>query len=303
MQTKTFNYILPIGMSPEAVIKCKPELEYALGGKCEFEIKGRVVTIRLFKGSLPEKVNFKLPDLEEYKLGIPIGYSYEGLRILDMDNDSHCFMLVGGNPGTGKSNFLNQVIYTIIQSYTPAEVLLVLIDLKLGAEFSEWENYEHVWHTAYDPETRKLEHVIQEVNKRVRSRMKEFNKAGVRKIEKYNALPDVEPMPYIFMIIDEFAELHDKAGDDAEKTIKSLFQLGRAAGLRAIVATQRPTVDNISGSIKALCTDRLCFKVADALNSRVILDKEGAEDIPDVPGRAIFLSGAKFREIQTMFYE
>ena len=81
------------------------------------------------------------------------------------------------------------------------------------------------------------------------------------------------------------------------------MQIGRAAGLRAVLATQRPTSDNISGSVKALCTDRICFKVAGDINSRVILDEGGAEKLPDYPGRAIFLTGAKFQELQVMHYQ
>ena len=295
-------YYLPDGMAPKQIEKILPELEYSLNAKVKMTVKGKAVILMVNKAKLLDSYPF-IPGSYSEGLIVPIGYTYEGLITLDMSSDSHCNLLVGGNPGTGKSTLINGIISSIIQNYTPEQVKLVLFDLKQGPELGEWENYPHVWHTVFDPMTKKLDHVLQEIEKRVRSRMRTFKKVGVKKIAKYNELPDVEPMPYILLIIDEFAELHDKAGDESEQRIKSLLQIGRAAGLRAILATQRPTVDNISGSIKALCTDRICFRVADALNSRVILDRDGGEQLPDIPGRCIFLTGADFHEVQTMFYE
>lgn len=296
---KKFSYLLPTGLSIKDIEKVKDKIEYALNGKVEIEQRGKIVDIIVYRGQIPQKINFKLPEKDGFKLGIPIGYTFENqFLMMDMSSDSHCYLLVGGNPGTGKSNFLNQAIKTIVSNYTPEEVILVLIDLKLGVEFTEWEDYPHVWARAYDPETGEIIGVVKKVSKEVRRRLNIFRDTRVRKISEYHAKG--YSMPYIFMVIDEYAEI--KNDKDIERRIKSLLQIGRASGLRAILATQRPTSDNISGSVKALCTDRICFKVADALNSRVILDTDGAESLPDYPGRAIFLTGAKFYEVQVMKY-
>jgi DNA segregation ATPase FtsK/SpoIIIE-like protein len=296
-----YVYYLPDGMTPKAIEKVLPELEYSLQAKVKMTVKGKAVILTISDSKL---LDFYPMVNHEFRQGltIPIGYSHEGLVTLDFASDSHNFLLIGGNPGTGKSNFINGMINALTNNYTPDQVQLVLFDLKLGVELGEWENLPHVWHTVYDPMNRKLEHVLQEIEKKIRSRMKKFKAAGVRKITQYNALPDVESLPFILLVVDEFGELHDKAGDEQEKRIKSILQLGRAAGVKACLATQRPTVDNISGSIKALSTDRICFRVADELNSRVILDRPGGESLPDVPGRCIFLTGAEFLEVQTMLY-
>lgn len=259
---------------------------------------GIIGSAYLFKqGSLPARIPFKLPDAQK-GLTIPIGYTVEGLRTLNMANDSHCYMLVGGNPGTGKSNFLNQVIYSLAQNYDSDQVRFILVDLKLGVEFYAFEGLPQTWLTAYDPDGPELYDTIKILQREIRKRMEIMRQVGVRKMSEYRALG--RKMPYLFMVIDEYAEI--KNNDKIESMLKSLLQIGRAAGLRAILATQRPTTDNISGSVKALCTDRICFKVASQINSRVVLDVPGAEELPNIPGRAIFLTGANFHTIQTMLY-
>lgn len=297
----SFAYVLPDGLSPQAIEKIKPELEYALQGHVDIQTRGRKVLISVHKNQLPPKINYHpLPEAIENGLSIPIGYTFTGPLALNMASDSHCYMLVGGNPGTGKSNFLNQVIQSLISTYTPGQVKLILIDLKLGVEFSQYERQSHTWLTAYDPSHTELQFALEDLELEIRRRMKLFQLAGVRKIGQYHDLG--YELPYLMLVIDEYAELH-ASGKEAEAKVKSLLQIGRAAGLRAILATQRPTTDNISGSVKALCTDRLCFQVAGELNSRVILDEPGAERLPDIPGRGIFLTGARFQEVQVMAFE
>lgn len=306
MQGKVFdfNYILPIGMSPEEIEKCKPELEYALGGTCDFETRGRVVTIRLFKGELPRKVKYERPLVNLNKLEVPIGFGVEGKLItLDMSNDSHAYLLVGGNPGTGKSVFLNGCIDCLSQ-YSPEYVRFITIDMKLGVELGEWEDLPHAWLHAYDPTKPELKHTLTMILAEIKRRMILFNEAGVKKLVNYNKVAE-NPLPYLMLIVDEYAELKNSDdGNDYEQLLKSILQIGRASGLRCIAATQRPTVDNISGTIKAVFTDRVAFAVSSKINSRVILDCDGAEKIPNhIPGRAIFLTGSKFQNVQVMNFE
>lgn len=263
---------------------------------------GRHVYVDVYKGQMPKEKAYHIPELPPGSLCIPIGHGIEGLEMLDMVGDSHCFLLAGGNPGTGKSVFINGCIACLAE-YPPEWVRFVLIDMKLGIELSQWESLPHTWLHAYDPYKPELKYVLGMLEAEIRKRMKMFADAGVRKISQYHALG--YEMPYLMLVIDEYAELKNCTdGGDYEAQIKSLLQIGRAAGLRAILATQRPTTDNISGSVKALTTDRIAFSVSSALNSRVILDCDGAEKIPhDIPGRAIFLTGSKFQNVQVMYYE
>jgi DNA segregation ATPase FtsK/SpoIIIE-like protein len=298
-----YSYILPIGLAPSKIEGCREELEAALGGHCDFEINGRVVTITAYKGKLKKRIKYRRPEVDE-GLIIPIGYGMEGeLIILDMSSDSHCYLLAGGNPGTGKSVFLNGCIDCISQ-YPSEHVRFVFIDMKMGVELGSWYSLPHKWLTAEDPTRPELKHVLTQLLAEIKKRMKLFKAAGVKKISDYNrAFPD-KKMNYIMVIVDEYAEIKNSDnGDEYEVLMKSALQIGRAAGLRAIVATQRPTTDCISGTVKAVFTDRIAFAVSSALNSRVILDSDGAEKLPnDVPGRAIFLTGSRFREVQVMDY-
>jgi len=303
MQKQQYKYLLPIGLAPSKIEGCREELEAALGGICEFEINGREVTINVYKGTMPQKIPYKRPE-SLGGLKIPIGYNIRGeLVMLDMASDSHCFLLGGGNPGTGKSVFFNNCIDCLSQ-HSPDYVRFVLIDMKLGVELGAWESLPHTWLTAWDPTKPELKYVLTMLLGEIKKRMALFKALGVKKIADYNKIAD-EPMNYIMVLVDEYAEIKNSdEGDEYEQLMKSILQIGRAAGVRAIVATQRPTVDCISGTIKAVFTDRIAFAVSSALNSRVILDCDGAEKIPnDTPGRAIFLTGSKLEMVQCMYYD
>lgn len=302
MKKQTYRYILPVGMAPSRITALKEELEYALCGACEFDVNNRVVTITVYQGQMPKQIKYARPAVQD-GLIVPIGYGQDGKIItLDMASDSHCYLLIGGNPGTGKSVFLNGCIDCLSQ-YLPEHVRFILIDLKMGVELGDWEKLPHKWLTAWDPTKPELSYVLGMVLAEIKKRMAIFKSAGVKKISEYNKTSDAR-LPYLMMVIDEYAELkNSEDGDDLETKVKSILQIGRAAGLRCICATQRPTTDCISGTVKAVFTDRMAFAVASALNSRVILDVDGAEKLPnDVPGRAIFLTGSKFQQVQVMDY-
>ena len=208
----------------------------------------------------------------------------------------------------GKSNWLNLVLKQITENYTPEYVKYFLVDLKLGVELGKWADNDMCGGKCWDPNTDQLDSQLGYLSREVRRRMKLFKKHGVYKVDEYNKLGILKTdenndqvadyLPYLLLVIDEYAELsRDK---DAEEKLQSLLQIGRAAGLRVIISTQRPTHDNISTSIKGLIPTRLCFSVADRVNSDVVLDQGGAEDLGGIPGRALLLSGAKVCEIQVM---
>ena len=134
---KQYKYVLPVGLAPSKVEGCREELEAALGGVCEFESNGRVVTITLFQNKLEKEYRYQCPEVSK-GLTVPIGYSIEGeLITLNMASDSHCFLLAGGNPGTGKSVFLNGCV-DCLSHYEPEYLKMIFIDMKMGCELGSW---------------------------------------------------------------------------------------------------------------------------------------------------------------------
>ena len=220
---------------------------------------GRHVYLDVYKGKLPRHIPYELPEQNAKGLTVPIGIDMAGEMItVDMASDSHCYILVGGYQGMGKSVLGNGIIYALLQ-YPVEWVRMVLIDLKMGVEYAQWSKDFHVWLTATDPESYELKNVLTMLNAEVRARYDKFKQFEVRDISEYRA--KIGAMHYIVLMIDEFAELSStEEGEKLQGLVKRTLQIG-APGLRCCVFTQRPTVTNISGDVKALFPDRVAFKV------------------------------------------
>jgi len=299
MNKITFSYTLPVGMSPKDIERVVPELEYALGGHVEITNVGKRVDINLYKGRLLSNIKYEVPDLTGYELGAPIGYSLDKLEIIDMGKDNHTYMLAAGPQGMGKSTLLNGIINTLLKTYTKDDVQLYLIDLKLGVEFDVYKDSPLTADTCFDPQDGKLWTILDDLDFEIRDRMKKFRVAKVKKISEYRKKGN--KLPYMLLIIDEYYELK-LMEKEIEKKLLQILMIGRAAGLRCIISSCRPVSDILSPSVKALMVDRICFKVADHVNSEVVLDMPGAEKLPNIKGRCLWLSGANLTEIQIMNY-
>lgn len=298
------HLMLPIGMAPSKVKACKEQLESTLGGTVEFITKNNIVTIIVYKGNLSTNIPYTLPDQNPTGLTIPIGYSLSNeLITLDMSKDTAVNILCGGYIGMGKSNLANGILHAIHQ-YPPQHVRTVLIDLKRGADLSQWSTHPHKWLTAYDPDKPELKYILTMIKKEIDRRYDLFKKYNLHpgNIDEYRK--KIGKMNYIFIVVDEFAELSStEEGDDLQKQFKRIVQIGRAAGIRCCIFIQRPTVDNITGSIKALLPIRIAFRCVTKLESRIILDEEGAEELEEVQGRAILMAFGKYQKIQTMKFD
>jgi S-DNA-T family DNA segregation ATPase FtsK/SpoIIIE len=184
-------------------------------------------------------------------------------------------LLVAGATGAGKSVCLNTIIASLLVSATPDQVQLMMIDPK-RVELAIYNGIPHlIKEVIVDP--RLAAGALFEMTKEMDSRYERFAKAGVRKIEEYNAKFPDEKLPYVVIVIDELADLMLVAPAKVETTIMRLAQLARATGIHLIVATQRPSVDVITGLIKANIPSRIAFAVSSQADSRVILDMNGAE--------------------------
>jgi S-DNA-T family DNA segregation ATPase FtsK/SpoIIIE len=185
-------------------------------------------------------------------------------------------LLVAGATGAGKSVCLNCIIASLLVTATPDKLKLLMIDPK-RVELTVYNGIPHLLNPVItDPSL--AAGALASITKEMDSRYERFARAGVRKIEEYNRkVRDDEKLPYIVVIIDELADLMLVAPAKVEMLIMRLAQLARATGIHLIVATQRPSVDVITGIIKANIPSRIAFAVSSQMDSRVILDMGGAE--------------------------
>ncbi len=184
-------------------------------------------------------------------------------------------LLVAGATGSGKSVCLNSIIASLLVSATPDQVQMLFIDPK-RVELTVYNGIPHlIKEVITDPKL--AAGALYEMTREMDSRYERFAKAGVRKIEEYNAKFPDEKLPFIVIIIDELADLMLVAPAKVETTICRLAQLARATGMHLVVATQRPSVDVITGIIKANIPSRIAFAVSSQIDSRTILDMGGAE--------------------------
>jgi S-DNA-T family DNA segregation ATPase FtsK/SpoIIIE len=209
-------------------------------------------------------------------------------------------VLIAGTTGSGKSVALNSWICTILFRAKPDEVRMILVDPK-RVELAQYNGIPHLLtDVIVDPD--KIVSALKWTVGEMESRYKEFAKAGARNIEGYNAIEGIEKKPYIIFVIDELADLMMFAPGDAEDLITRIAQMARATGIHLILATQRPSVDVITGLMKANIPSRLAFNVSSMIDSRVILDSPGAEKLLG-KGDMLYLppDQAKPRRIQGPF--
>jgi S-DNA-T family DNA segregation ATPase FtsK/SpoIIIE len=186
-------------------------------------------------------------------------------------------LLIAGATGSGKSVMLNAMIASLLFRGTPHQVRFVMIDPK-RVELTDYNDIPHLL-TPVVTNPRQAASVLKDMLRVMEKRFERFAEAGVRNIQAFNQLTDVEPMYYIVIIIDELADLMMVAPADFEDIICRLAQMTRATGIHLVVATQRPSVDVVTGLIKANIPSRLAFAVSSQVDSRTILDQTGAEKL------------------------
>lgn len=219
--------------------------------------------------------------LHKGRLKLALGKDVSGTPVVtDLTKAPH--LLIAGSTGSGKSVAVNSIVCTLLMQYTPEDLKFIMVDPKMV----ELIVYNHIPHLLA-PVVTELERVVSLLKWAVREmerRYKLLAQKGFRNIESYNKVAKkggagLEPLPYIVIIIDELADLMMMAPDEVETLVCRLAQMARAIGMHLILATQRPSVDVVTGLIKANFPTRVAFAVTSQIDSRVILDQAGAEQL------------------------
>ena len=238
----------------------------------------------VYLSEILENTDFKK---KEIKLPIALGKNISGKAIIS-DLTSMPHLLIAGTTGSGKSVCINTIILSLLFRHGPEKCKFILIDPKM-LELSTYEGVPHLLCPVIT-EAKKAASVLGWVVKEMESRYRLMTKEGVRNIDGYN-LKHSLPMPYIVVVVDEMSDLMLVAGKEIENYIQKLSQMARAAGIHIIMATQRPSVDVITGTIKANFPTRISFQVTSKIDSRTILGEQGAEQLLG-KGDMLYMSSA-----------
>jgi S-DNA-T family DNA segregation ATPase FtsK/SpoIIIE len=278
-----------VGVKVSKITTLERDLALALAAhsiRIEAPIPGKaVVGIEIPNSAISVVSLREVVDGEEFegaraKLKLPLGKDVSGTPIIaGLEKMPH--LLVAGSTGSGKSVAVNCFVCALLLKYTPDELKFIMVDPKM-VELIVYNRIPHL----LSPVVAELERVVPTLKwatREMERRYKIFAKHGFRNIDSYKQAArrraDLEPMPYIVIIIDELADLMMMAPDEVETLVCRLAQMARATGIHLIIATQRPSVDVVTGLIKANFPSRIAFAVTSQIDSRVILDMNGAEQL------------------------
>ena len=232
-----------------------------------------------------------------HKIPLCIGKDISGnIEVIDLSKTPH--LLVAGTTGSGKSVFINTLLASLLYKFSPDQLRLILIDPKM-LELSVYNDIAHLL-TPVVTEPKKAIIALKWVCKEMERRYSLMNEEGTRSLDGYNQKAS-DPMPYIVVFIDEMADLMMTAGKEVEHYVQRLAQMARACGIHLVMATQRPSVDIITGSIKANFPSRVSFQVASKYDSRTVLGEIGAEQLLGNGDMLMTKNGANLIRYQSAF--
>ena len=283
-QYSTYLYTLPLGIPSEAFETIKSAIMDGLNKDIEIEYDG-LLKIKVYKQKLPKKWSYTDDLLNEGKWEIPIGRNHEGILYHDFDKYPH--MLVGGVTRFGKTVLIKEIFYSLLMNQIE-NVEFYILDLKGGMEFGHYIGIPQVKEVSSDifESTELLSTIIEDLKGR-----QKFMRS-----KQYTNIVDTPIQKRTFIIVDEGAELSPNIveGDSrkyakfCQAALSEIARIGGALGYRLIFCTQYPTKEAVPMQVKMNIVARLSFIAAAQIASRVILDDIGAEDLPSIPGRAIY---------------
>jgi S-DNA-T family DNA segregation ATPase FtsK/SpoIIIE len=290
-----FKFALPPGMSYRDFANREEYFRDSIGDiTTSMQHIGKLALLKVVEKKIPKKVVFSfdhIPCMSDMILPMLIGYNHEGAVYADLAKVYN--ILIGGYIGGGKSNIIHVITNTLLHLQQPPKI--VMVDLKVV----EYDYLSKRVLLATEQLTARM--ALTRIVVEMRNRLQILLQAKCVNIEKYNER--YGGMDYIVLIIDELAELKDK---QAQEDLETLLRLGRAPGIRIILATQRPDCEIFGkksfGACKANLVGRLCFQVSDSINSKIILDSTEAASLPKIPGRAIWKLGESI-EVQTPYLD
>ncbi|GBD98276.1 DNA translocase SpoIIIE [bacterium BMS3Abin07] len=302
-----FEFEPAAGIKINKVVSLSEDLGRAMGGisvrispipgksPIGIEVPNLYRSIVSLRETLSSKAFCKAPS----KLSMAVGVNIYGKPLIaDLVNMPH--LLVAGTTGSGKSVSLNSMIMSILYKASPLDVKILMIDPKL-IELSAYENIPHLVHPVIT-HPREATDALRKMVFEMEKRYKIIAEQGAKNIDNYNRMVnDDRKLPYIVIVIDELADLMYTASKEAESAIVRLAQMARASGIHMIIATQRPSVDVITGIIKANFPTRIAFRVTSKVDSRTILDTNGAEHLLDKGDMLMLLPGARIVRLHGPF--
>ncbi|RXT59406.1 FtsK/SpoIIIE family DNA translocase [Lacticaseibacillus chiayiensis] len=279
-----------VGVKVSKIVNLSDDLALALAAK-DIRIEAPIPGKSLIGIEVPNQhiatVGFKevmaeTPKAPNHPLVLPLGRDVNG-KVVTFDLTKMPHLLIAGATGSGKSVMINVILTSILMRAKPTDVRLMLIDPK-RVELSVYNGVPHLL-TPVVTEAKKALSALNKILTAMDERYQRFAAAGVRNMKEFNQKVAADPasgqtkMPYIVVIIDELSDLMMVAGHEIETAIVRLAQMARAAGIHVIIATQRPSVDVITGLMKANIPSRIAFATSSGIDSRTILDSNGAEKL------------------------
>jgi DNA segregation ATPase FtsK/SpoIIIE, S-DNA-T family len=281
----TYVYKLPVGLPSEVFGTLKTALDEALGKETETEFKNGVLRLGVFHNGLPDSWKYDDSLLRPGTWEVPIGCNHKGVLYHDFDKYAH--FLIGGVPGFGKTILLKNMFQSLLLN-NPEDVEFYILDLKGGLEFSKFAALPQVKTVASD--IYEAAEVLNILVERMKKAEEHFRLKG------YTNITETGIKKRTFVIVDEGAELSPdivtadkkKYAQFCQASLSEITRIGRAVGYRCIYSTQYPSAKSVSMSVKMNIVSRISFIAASQISSKVILDEDGAQHLPSIPGRAIY---------------
>jgi DNA segregation ATPase FtsK/SpoIIIE, S-DNA-T family len=295
----TYIYTLPHGMPSEVFDTLLPALKEALRSEIEYEYEG-VLKLRVFKGELPKKWNYDETLIQPGTWEIPVGKNHQGVLYHNFDHYPH--MLVGGVTRFGKTVFMKEAFHTLMMNQ-PDDVEFYILDLKAGLEFYKYKAFPQVKEVACD--VFEATETLMNITEELKRKELQFRDKG------YTNILDTPIKKRTFIIVDEGAELSPnivkskeakRCAEFCQRALSEIARIGGAVGMRLIYATQYPTKEAVPMQVKMNIVARMSFICASRIASQVLLDEVGAEDLPSIPGRAIYMVEKK-RTVQVPYID